>query len=548
MINYDEGFWAVGFIWSYKGSTIQKGLVWAIPSTALAVGVQIYTHQDASENLDNTYWSNVLSSYSFALSFLLVFRTQIAYSRLWDGVTYMQTIRATWANVVSSCFCFCTSVREKQGDVDQFQHHLVRLVSLLHGSAIQSVAEMAEPSLDILDYNGMDCKPIQWLAGKEAKTEIILQWTQRLIMDAHNNGILAAPPPILSRVFQELSNGMMACANAQKIKAVPFPFPYAQMITVMLVTHVVLTIIVSGLTMNTPAAAACQAFTTSLAFWCINYVAMEIEMPYGDDMNDLPLKEMQLAMNSILTGLLEPMAKSPPAFFYEPKDKHRSESKTGRIGSKTWSWDCDKPHLTKFPAFPSSNSELADDATREKLLDSTVDNAPPPPDIWPPADAPEVQAAKMPDITKTIEASAYESAKMVACSFDSKLHMVGEVMEKQNLRLTDDLRQLAKSVLEATGIVLDAGPWGSALACADVMTSSADLATGSSRADTHISSMHQRLRANSEPTPTYPGETHPQVPRTSLRNDSISQAARANRDMDENIPGEPRHGGLVLLS
>merc|ERR1719379_2644487 len=36
------------------------------------------------------------------------------------------------------------------------------------------------------------------------------------------------PPPILARVYQELSNGMIGYFMALKIADVPFPFPFAQ--------------------------------------------------------------------------------------------------------------------------------------------------------------------------------------------------------------------------------------------------------------------------------------------------------------------------------
>ena len=37
------------------------------------------------------------------------------------------------------------------------------------------------------------------------------------------------PPPILSRVYQELSNAMLGFNSAMKVATTPFPFPYAQL-------------------------------------------------------------------------------------------------------------------------------------------------------------------------------------------------------------------------------------------------------------------------------------------------------------------------------
>ena len=46
-------------------------------------------------------------------------------------------------------------------------------------------------------------------------------------------GGVAAPPPIVSRIFQELSNGLLGFENAYKVARTPFPFPYAQIVQVL---------------------------------------------------------------------------------------------------------------------------------------------------------------------------------------------------------------------------------------------------------------------------------------------------------------------------
>ena len=50
----------------------------------------------------------------------------------------------------------------------------------------------------------------------------------RSIATRHKAGGIAAPPPIVSRIFQEISNGMMAFNEATKMKEVPVPFVYVQ--------------------------------------------------------------------------------------------------------------------------------------------------------------------------------------------------------------------------------------------------------------------------------------------------------------------------------
>ena len=41
---------------------------------------------------------------------------------------------------------------------------------------------------------------------------------------------LMTPPPVLSRVYQELSNGMLGFNQSLKLADVPFPFIFAQIL------------------------------------------------------------------------------------------------------------------------------------------------------------------------------------------------------------------------------------------------------------------------------------------------------------------------------
>lgn len=52
----------------------------------------------------------------------------------------------------------------------------------------------------------------------EVKIELIVHWIQRIVADNISAGVITAPPPIVSRVFNELSNGVIKAQAARKIK------------------------------------------------------------------------------------------------------------------------------------------------------------------------------------------------------------------------------------------------------------------------------------------------------------------------------------------
>merc|ERR1719208_407466 len=83
----------------------------------------------------------------------------------------------------------------------------------------------------------MDAASLEAIQLCNSKVELIYQWIQQLIVENIGAGVLSIPPPILSRSFQEIANGMAAFHEAVKISSIPFPFPYAQCCDCLLILH-----------------------------------------------------------------------------------------------------------------------------------------------------------------------------------------------------------------------------------------------------------------------------------------------------------------------
>merc|ERR1719387_3325387 len=92
------------------------------------------------------------------------------------------------------------------------------------------------------------------------RCEVVLQWLQKLILEAEKNGTIKVAPPILSRVYNQLGNGIVNLNNARKISDFPIPFPLAQMITVMLMFHWLVTAVVCAASLDSPVWVAILSF------------------------------------------------------------------------------------------------------------------------------------------------------------------------------------------------------------------------------------------------------------------------------------------------
>merc|ERR1712032_1674318 len=107
-----------------------------------------------------------------------------------------------------------------------------------------------------------------------------LQWIQQLIVVNMETGVLTIPPPILTRCFAQLGDGMVACHEALLISTTPFPFPYAQVCDLLLVLHWLAVPVVMAPWGKHPGLVAVLTFIQVLILWSLKFIAVELENPF----------------------------------------------------------------------------------------------------------------------------------------------------------------------------------------------------------------------------------------------------------------------------
>lgn len=292
-------------------SLLTKSLASAIPCSIAA----FFCHDNLHEHFDN--WgaaeagTTIYSGFMFALGFLIVFRMNQAYSRWWEAGTLLQQARAQWFNAYSSLVALSDA---RKPEALRFHHLLARLMSLLYGTSILELSTVDQPSIPTVHIEGLDEAHVKFLEECHDKTEVVLQWIQRAVVEGHNSGVIEAAPPIISRIYSQLGNGMVNVTTARKMVEFPIPGPILHMIPFMLCVQWLVTVLLCTMLVESSIWAASLSFINTFCFWSINYLARELEMPYGDDPDDLPLQHLAADMNASLTGLLHPLAVRAPSF------------------------------------------------------------------------------------------------------------------------------------------------------------------------------------------------------------------------------------------
>jgi len=331
MIKYPQGQGSAEYIariFKTQGSVFPFALRVALPCALLCGLLKWFSRQGHVADL--TSWlddpktimreSQAWSGFSFLVGFLVVFRTSQAYTRFWDGCTATYKMRAEWFDACSALIAFCRISKADSKLVNEFQQTLVRLFSMLHAVALAEVEDCNHNKVEnvtafkfeLMDAEGIDAASLLTIKESGAKVELVYQWIQLLIVENIEKGVLSIPPPILSRCFQELANGMVEYHEALKLSTVPFPFPYAQTCEFLLLLHWLIAPFVVCSWTSHPAWASIFCFVQVFILWALNAIADEIENPFGMDANDLDASAMQLEINRQLNLLIADATQTVP--------------------------------------------------------------------------------------------------------------------------------------------------------------------------------------------------------------------------------------------
>lgn len=326
MIFYDNGDFAAWALLKWRGSVVPWACVWALGATIFEATLRHSTslHHIVVNVIDTSRDATSLAflwgGFTAALGVLLSIRTNASYQRFWEGARLVYLVRGEWFNCVSSLLSFVSEDAAVVEEAVQFQNVLVRLASLLHCVALQHVCEVAEDSLEVLDTDGLSEESLVYLETVHDRCDVLVQWMQRLIVTAHRTNVVDVAPPILTRSFQELSRGVVNLNNVRRIKDIPFPYPYHQAIILLLFVHWFTTPFLACLYINSAVLSSLFVFVGQAGMWTLIYIANQLDQPFGEDSNDLPMADLQQDFNRSLISLLHPLSKQVPTYTQPSED------------------------------------------------------------------------------------------------------------------------------------------------------------------------------------------------------------------------------------
>eukprot|EP00928_Gymnodinium_smaydae_P033509 TRINITY_DN2398_c0_g1_i2.p1 TRINITY_DN2398_c0_g1~~TRINITY_DN2398_c0_g1_i2.p1 ORF type:complete len:542 (-),score=88.83 TRINITY_DN2398_c0_g1_i2:1181-2806(-) len=324
-VPYRRGSFQPANLCQLFGSVLPYSLPPALLVGALAAVVKYCTTLESMQLMEE--WlvrpmsNNVgFTAYTAFVSFLVTFRTGKAYDRFWNGANYIKKMQAEFFVTGSNLVAF----NRASGETEKkriFQHTLIRLLSMLHGVALHqleyggdgiNIAKQPLPKFELIDAKGLDFKTLEVLANEECRVELIMQWVQSLTVDGIKAGVCTIAPPILSRIFQNLSNALTAYYSAYRVTEVPYPFPYVQTTELVLLIHMISAPVMMQSFASNEMWAFIIAFIPVFLLLSVNFIAAELENPFISTPNVLNMKQLQREFNKRMLLLVKSTTNNVP--------------------------------------------------------------------------------------------------------------------------------------------------------------------------------------------------------------------------------------------
>lgn len=214
----------------------------------------------------------------FAISMLLVFRTNTAYDRWWEG-------RKLWGSLVNNSRNLAIKIKVFLPVEDQGSKTFFKQVIPLYASALQKHLQKESTKFQL------DEKPHPELPDFENNPHVPNKVAESIIHkinDLYKHKVLSGDQLIV--LNDEMRSFTDICGACERIKNTPIPFSYSSFIKKFIFIYVV--------TLPFGLALSLGYFTipvTAFIFYVLaslELIAEEIEDPFGTDSNDLPMEKM----------------------------------------------------------------------------------------------------------------------------------------------------------------------------------------------------------------------------------------------------------------
>jgi putative membrane protein len=292
MINYNTKAWLHSIFVFKKADTLRQLFPMILIVSAYTTCI-VYIENDwlkLSENSPIKNFTILQTLLSFVISMLLVFRTNTAYDRWWEG-------RKLWGSLVNNSRNLAIKMNAMLPQNDIKNRTFFRTIIPMFATALQQHLQSettrleldSEPHPEIPDFDHTKHVPNQVAALMATKLNIL--YKEKVISGDQ-----------LIAVNNELQSFLDTCGACERIKNTPIPYSYSVFIKKFIFLYIATLPLGLSLSLHyllVPIVALVFYVLASLEM-----IAEEIEDPFGNDDNDLPMKKMTANIRKNVNDIL----------------------------------------------------------------------------------------------------------------------------------------------------------------------------------------------------------------------------------------------------
>jgi ion channel-forming bestrophin family protein len=294
MINYNPKEWFTFIFRFHKADTFRK----LFP---LIIGVSVYSAVIGYLEImvlklgDNSYLKNISMMHTllgFIISILLVFRTNTAYDRWWEG-------RKLWGALVNNSRNLAIKLSVMLPDAEQEQRTFFRKIIPAYAYALMNHLKNEHTRIELFEADAAHPVFNQIDSEKHVPNQVALLMMKH-IQQLYKEGKINGDQLIV--LNGELQSFTDICGACERIKNTPIPFSYSVFIKKFIFFYI----------MTLPI-----GYVFSLGYYVVPVVAFvfyvlasleliaeEIEDPFGGDENDVPTDKIALNIHKHVAEIL----------------------------------------------------------------------------------------------------------------------------------------------------------------------------------------------------------------------------------------------------
>jgi len=288
MINYNPKNW-FKLIFEFHKSDTFRSLLWVLILIAVYAFAVVYIEINYRGDFHSTILVHSLLGYVIGL--LLVFRTNTAYERWWEG-------RKQWGALVNSSRNFSMQINAILPKEDKDNREFFDTMIRNYVYALKDHLRDSKNS-DVFVENKTFQKSI--LKNKDHWPNYMASLMHEKVQELYRKGIISGDQLIvLDKELKSFTDILGAC---ERIKNTPIPYSYNMFIKKFIFVYVIT--LPFGLVSDFQYWAIPITIFLLYVLGSMELLAEEIEDPFGTDANDLPTDELSEKISSNVEEIFE---------------------------------------------------------------------------------------------------------------------------------------------------------------------------------------------------------------------------------------------------